>query len=160
MASFSSHKQIYHMILLLGLMSAGLLAAAFAFEIFGGLLPCKLCIWQRWPHGLIALVALLGLAALRPNLVFLIIGLLALGNAGIAFYHVGVEQGLWPGPASCSGGLDNSLSSSAMLDLLLATPVIRCDEIAWQFLGLSMASWNMLFSLAQAGLAGKMLLRP
>ncbi|MGB1625763.1 MAG: disulfide bond formation protein B, partial [Candidatus Puniceispirillaceae bacterium] len=77
-----------------------------------------------------------------------------------AFYHVGVEQGLWLGPASCSGGIDNSLSNSAMLDLLLATPVIRCDEIAWQFLGLSMASWNMLFSLAQAGLAGKILLRP
>ena len=76
---------IYHMILLLASMSAGLLAAAFAFEIFGGLLPCKLCIWQRWPHGLIAVVALLGLAALRPNLVFLAIGLLALAMRALLF---------------------------------------------------------------------------
>ena len=65
MASLSSHKQTYQMILMLGLMSAGLLAAAFAFEIFGGLLPCKLCIWQRWPHALIIVIC--------PQLAFCVI---------------------------------------------------------------------------------------
>lgn len=159
MASLSSHKQTYQMIMILGLMSAGLLAAAFAFEHFGGLLPCKLCIWQRWPHALIILVAVLGLVSLRASLVLVLIAGLALTNVSLSFYHIGVEQQLWQGPASCSGALDSGLSSSDMLDLLLATPVIRCDEIAWSFLGISMAGWNMLFSLAQAGLAGKMLLR-
>ena len=157
MASLSSHKQTYQMILILGLMSAGLLAAAFAFEFFGGLLPCKLCIWQRWPHVLVVLVTVWGLLSLRASLVFVLIAGLALSNAGLSFYHIGVEQQLWQGPASCSSALDVGLSSSDMLDLLLATPVIRCDEIAWSFLGISMAGWNMLFSLAQAGLAGKRL---
>ena len=159
MASLSSHKQTYKMIVILGLLSAGLLSTAFAFEYFGGLVPCKLCIWQRVPHGLIILVALLGLASLRAGLVLFIIATLALTNAGISFYHVGVEQALWAGPASCSGTLDNNLSSSALLDQLLATPVIRCDEVAWSFLGVSMAGWNLLFSLAQASLAGMRLHR-
>ena len=153
MASLLSHKQAYKIIFILGLLSAGLLSAAFAFEYFGGLVPCKLCIWQRVPHGLIILVALLGLVSLRAGLVLFIIAALALTNAGISVYHVGVEQALWAGPASCSGTLDNNLSSSALLDQLLATPMVRCDEVAWSFLGVSMAGWNLLFSLTQASLA-------
>ena len=90
---------------------------------------------------------------------FVLIAGLALTNAGLSFYHIGVEQLFWQSPASCSGALDSGLSSGELLDLLLATPVIRCDEIAWTFLGVSMAGWNMMFSLAQAGLAGKMLFR-
>ena len=154
MASLSSNKQTYKIIFILGLLSAGLLSAAVAFEYFGGLVPCKLCIWQRVPHGLIILVALLGLVSFRSaGLVLFIIAALALTNAGISVYHVGVEQALWAGPASCSGTLDNNLSSSALLDQLLATPMVRCDEVAWSFLGVSMAGWNLLFSLTQASLA-------
>jgi disulfide bond formation protein DsbB len=153
MALLLSHKQTYKIIFILGLLSAGLLSAAFAFEYFGGLVPCKLCIWQRVPHGLIILVALLALVSLRAGLVLFIIAALALTNAGISVYHVGVEQALWAGPASCSGTLDNNLSSSALLDQLLATPMVRCDEVAWSFLGVSMAGWNLLFSLTQASLA-------
>ena len=147
------------MILLLGLLSAGLLSVAFAFEYFGGLTPCKLCIWQRVPHGLIILVTLLGLVLSRTGHVLLIIALLALTNAGISFYHVGVEQALWAGPTSCSGTLNNNLSSGALLDQLLATPVARCDDVAWSFLGVSMAGWNLLFSLAQASLPAMRLRR-
>ena len=66
-------------------------------------------------------------------------------TAIIASYHVGVEQKLWQGPTSCSGSL-NSMSASDLLDSLLATPVVRCDEIAWSFANISMAGWNMLFS--------------
>ena len=66
-------------------------------------------------------------------------------TAIIASYHVGVEQQLWQGPTSCSGAL-NSMSASDLLDSLLATPVVRCDEIAWSFANISMAGWNMLFS--------------
>ena len=159
MAPLSLHKQTYQIILMLGLMSAGLLAAAFAFEIFGGLLPCKLCVWQRWPHAFIFVTAILGLVSLQARLVFVLIAGMALTNTGLSFYHIGIEQQFWQVPASCSSALDSDLSSGELLDLLLATPVIRCDEIAWTFLGGSMAGWNMLFSLAQAGLAGKMLFR-
>jgi len=155
MFSSVNHKNIYQMIALLGLISAGLLAGALAFQYLGGLMPCKLCIWQRWPHAVIILLSILGLLALRPKLVFTLIILASLTNAGLAGYHAGVEWGFWSGPSSCSGLVDSSLSASAVLDQLLQTPVVRCDEVVWSLFGLSMAGWNFLFSLLQAFLAGK-----
>ena len=131
---------------LCGLASAALLTAAFGFEYLGGLAPCKLCLWQRWPHAGVIVFCLMGTTGvlrLRPAL--LMIALCAAVTAIIAIYHVGVEQQLWQGPTSCSGAL-NSMSASDLLDSLLATPVVRCDEIAWSFANISMAGWNMLFS--------------
>ena len=92
------------------------------------------------------LFSLFGLAGLRPGLALMLIALSATTTAAIAGYHVGVEQQLWPGPASCSSAVANG-SAAELLDRLLATPVIRCDEIAWSFAGLSMAGWNMLASM-------------
>ena len=131
---------------LCGLASAALLTAAFGFEYLGGLAPCKLCLWQRWPHAGVIIFGLMGTTgALRSGPAFLMIALCAAVTAIIASYHVGVEQQLWQGPTSCSGAL-NSMSASDLLDSLLATPVVRCDEIAWSFANISMAGWNMLFS--------------
>ena len=71
-----------------------------------------------------------------------------LGGAGIALYHVGIEQSWWQGPQSCTGGADiGVLSSEALLNKILNAPITRCDDIAWQFAGLSMAGWNMILSL-------------
>ena len=136
---------VSHLLLLFlcGGASAGLLLAAFGFEYFGGLAPCKLCLWQRWPHWAVILFSLFGLAGLRSRLALMLIALSAATTAAIAGYHVGVEQQLWLGPASCSSAVANG-SATELLDSLLATPVIRCDEIVWSFAGLSMAGWNML----------------
>ena len=131
---------------LCGLASAALLTAAFGFEYLGGLAPCKLCLWQRWPHAGVIVLCLMGTTgALRSGPAFWMIALCAAVTAIIAGYHVGVEKQLWQGPTSCSGAL-NSMSASDLLDNLLATPVVRCDEIAWSFANISMAGWNMLFS--------------
>ena len=131
---------------LCGLASAALLTAAFGFEYLGGLAPCKLCLWQRWPHAGVIVFCLMGTTGvLRSGPAFLMIALCAAVTAIIAGYHVGVEQQLWQGPTSCSGAL-NSMSASDLLDSLLATSVVRCDEIAWSFANISMAGWNMLFS--------------
>ena len=131
---------------LCGLASAALLTAAFGFEYLGGLAPCKLCLWQRWPHAGVIIFCLMGTTGvLRSGPAFLMIALCAGVTAIIASYHVGVEQQLWQGPTSCSGVL-NSMSASDLLDSLLATPVVRCDEIAWSFANISMAGWNTLFS--------------
>jgi len=78
--------------------------------------------------------------------------LAALGTAGIGAYHTGVERGWWQGPTSCTGA-GNDLSGLSGADLLstqIADTVIMCDEVAWAMLGLSMATWNMLFSLGLA----------
>jgi len=144
MFSLFSQKQL---LLLCGLASAALLMAAFGFEYLGGLAPCKLCLWQRWPHGGVIAFSLLGAAGvLRPRPAFFLLALSAAVTAGIAGYHVGVEQQFWPGPTSCSGTLV-TMNAADLLDSLLATPVVRCDEIAWSFAGVSMAGWNMLLSI-------------
>ncbi|PWE34191.1 disulfide bond formation protein B [Maritimibacter sp. 55A14] len=131
--------------------SAALLLGALAFQYLGGLAPCKLCLWQRWPHGLAVLAG--GLGLLLPGVIWPVLGGLgALTSAGIGAYHTGVERGWWPGPTSCSGGGEGlgGLSGAELLSFENAAPVVMCDEVAWELLGLSMASWNVLASLALA----------
>ncbi len=132
--------------------SAALLAGALAFQYIGGLFPCPLCIWQRWPH--LAAVGIGVLALLLPGRVLPLLGALtALTTAGIALFHTGVEQGWWEGLASCTGGSLAGLSAEQLLNpsVAIAAPV-RCDQVAWDFAGLSMASWNGILSLGLAAL--------
>lgn len=129
------------------LVSAALLAGAFLFEHVGGMAPCSLCIWQRWAHLGIIAAATTGLLVLPPRTALLLTGAAALASFGIAFYHAGVEWQLWAGPAGCTASLASGASAADLVDQLLATPVVRCDDVPWSLFGLSMAGWNMLFSL-------------
>ncbi len=138
-----------------GLGSAATLAGAFGFQYLGGLAPCAMCLWQRWPHAGAATVALLIviIATIAPKLArgLTLIGAGAmLVNTGIALYHTGVERGWWQGPTSCTGGAEDilSLSASELLSTDTAPAIVMCDEVAWAFAGLSMASWNGLICLA------------
>lgn len=138
------------LVLLAAAGSLALLLGAFAFQYVGGLAPCPLCLWQRWPHA--AAVAVGGLALLAGGRLLPILGALAaLTSAGIGVFHTGVEQKWWEGLASCSSG---SISGISVQDLLnpdvAVAPVVRCDEIAWAMLGLSMASWNVVLSVGLA----------
>lgn len=137
-------------ILVAGLGSAGLLAAAFGFQVLGGLPPCELCLWQRWPHAVAAVIAVLALAA--GGRVLPVAGLLAmLAAVGLGIFHVGVEQGWWVFVSSCTQGSIAGLSGADLLNPDAALPApVRCDEIAWSLFGISMAGWN---ALASAGLA-------
>jgi disulfide bond formation protein DsbB len=133
--------------------SIGLLAAAYAFQYRGGLAPCALCLWQRWPHWAAAGLGVVALAApVRP--LALIGAAVMLAGAGLAGYHVGIEQGWWPGPATCAAPDIAGLTPEELFDRIMAAPVVRCDEIAWSFLGLSMPAWNGIASLGLAGLWG------
>ncbi|MCG6883701.1 MAG: disulfide bond formation protein B [Silicimonas sp.] len=131
--------------------SLALLLGAFGFQVLG-YAPCKLCLWQRWPHA--AAIAVGGLVLMLGPLVLLGLAgaLAALTTSGIGAYHTGVERGWWPGPTSCTGGGNalDGLSGQDLLSLDGPTGVVMCDEVAWAFAGLSMASWNALASLALA----------
>lgn len=143
-----------NLIFLAGLGSAVLLLVAFGFQHLGGILPCAMCLWQRWPHA--AAVALGALGAVLPQArIAAVGGILMLGNAGLAHYHTGVERNWWKGPQSCAAGAAQdlgNLSGSDLLDTTTGPAVILCDKVAWQMLGLSMASWNGLACLALATL--------
>ncbi len=120
--------------------SLALMLGVFYFQYIRGLQPCQLCIYQRIPHIIALVFGGYGILA-RKYWPFPTLGAVILMGAGIAFFHVGVEQHWWEGLQSCSG------DAGINLDDLLATPPARCDEIAWSFLGLSMATWNGLISL-------------
>lgn len=138
------------LIALAGFGSAALLAGALAFQFLGGMFPCELCLWQRWPHLAAVVIAVLALISGQRRLAWAG-ALAALATAGIGVFHVGVEQGWWQGLQACSGG---SISGVATADLLNpavdVAQVVRCDQIAWQMFGISMAGWNALASLALA----------
>lgn len=138
---------------LIALASAGsalLLAGAFAFQYIGGLAPCQLCLYQRWPHAAAVLIGLLALAVPGPILP-LLGALAALATAGIGVFHVGVEQKWWEGLASCTASSIEGVSAADLLNPDVAVgAVIRCDAIAWQMLGISMAGWNAILSLLLA----------
>lgn len=131
--------------------SAALLVGALIFQYGFGMAPCALCIWQRWPH--LAAVGLGGLAMVVPAVPVLLAGAVAASTSGaIGVYHAGVERGWFAGPQACSGQIDfSTLTAEELLDRVLAAPVVRCDEVPWEMLGLSMASWNALASFALAG---------
>jgi disulfide bond formation protein DsbB len=133
--------------------SAALMIGALAFQHIGGMAPCKLCIWQRWPHvTAIAIGALAMLAVLPQRLLAGLGAVAALTTAGIGVYHTGVERGWWEGPASCSSGGVAGRSAEDLFAQIMAAPLVRCDEVPWEMLGLSMASWNAVASLCLAGL--------
>lgn len=132
--------------------SAGLLAGAFAFQYIGGLAPCQLCLWQRWPHAAAVLIGLVALLTGWRGLAWAG-ALAALATAGIGIFHVGVEQLWWEGLASCTAGSIEGISAADLLDPSKdVAAVVRCDEIAWQLLGISMAGWNAILSVIFAGI--------
>ncbi|WP_299414517.1 disulfide bond formation protein B [uncultured Sulfitobacter sp.] len=138
-------------VLLATLGSVAVLGGAYAFQHLGGMAPCKLCIWQRWPHATAIFIGAIILFTGEVKLAWLG-ALAALSTALIGMYHVGVEQGWWEGPTSCtSGGVEN-LSAEQLLNQILAAPLVRCDDIAWQLAGISMAGWNAIVSLVLVAL--------
>ena len=133
--------------------SVAILAAAFAFQLFGGLQPCELCLWQRYPYGVVIGLAGVGLGLTRAGLsqrplviLLAVCAIVLLIGTGIAAFHVGVEQKWWQGTSACVGNLSTTNSIDDLRQKLLAAPVIRCDEIAWSLFGISMAGYNVLMS--------------
>lgn len=131
--------------------SAALLLGAFGFQFIGGLAPCELCLWQRWPHAAAILIGLLFLYS-GWRLLPWFGALAALTTAAIGVYHTGVEQKWWLGPGTCSGGVSADISPGDLLNQILDAPLVRCDEVAWAFAGISMASWNAILSIALAAI--------
>ncbi|KIC43459.1 dihydroneopterin aldolase [Ruegeria sp. ANG-R] len=126
--------------------SAALLLSAWGFQYIGGLAPCKMCIWQRYPHGAAIILGLLAFAFPGVRPLPLLGALAAATTAGVGFYHAGVEQGWWEGPSTCTSGDIGGLSAEELMKQIMSAPLVRCDEIPWQMFGISMAGWNALLS--------------
>ena len=127
---------------------ATLLGGAYLSQYVGGLHPCEMCYWQRWPH--FFAVAVAGLAFLfaapsRNARLLTALAAIAIAVSGaIGVFHAGVEYGWWEGLTRCSAGV------AMTLDELLKVPLVRCDEVQFSFLNVSMAGWNAIISLGSA----------
>lgn len=142
--------RLAHLLLLLG--PSALLGGAFAFQYIGGLHPCEMCIWQRWPHAIALILGSLALfvPSAGKRALLLLAALAELVTAGIGVFHAGVEQRWWQGPSACSA---TDLGSGDFFSNVMATPVVQCDQIAWSLAGISMAGYNAIFSGLIAGVA-------
>ena len=113
------------------------------------ILPCKICIWQRWPHIFNIFIALIIISSSSiPNYI-MVLGLINMFLAFIlALYHYGLEQNLWDNVFSCSGEIKfNDLSTEEILKNLNNTPIKTCEIEAWNFLNLSLTGWNMILTI-------------
>lgn len=147
-----------YLIRVLAIVSALMLIMAMIFQYGYGLHPCIMCYWQRIPHGIVVVLGIMSfwpaLPAKLSRYVLACAGISLLIGVLIAAWHSGVELKLLPGPSSCSGTIALDGSSAEVLEQLLKAPAIRCDEVSWSLLGLSMASWNGIMSLFMAIGAG------
>lgn len=141
--------------------AAAALAAALISQYGFGLQPCVLCVWQRWPY---LAAILLGVAAVavrrspiaRTGLTALAVAAILI-SGGIGAFHVGVEQGWWQGLAGC-GSVSATDDLATLRAQIMNAPIVRCDEVTFSVLGISMAGWNVLYALAVALVAGRAML--
>lgn len=135
------------------LLPAALLAGAFGSQYFGGLYPCEMCWWQRYAHMAALVPAALAFtapAASSRSRLFVLLATLAITVSGaIGFYHAGVELKIFEGFTTCTSTVRGA-SLEDMLKAIEAAPIVRCDQVQWSFLGISMAGWNAIISLGGA----------
>lgn len=139
-----------------------LLGGALLSQYAGGLYPCEMCMWQRWPHAAAIVLALAGLATrgqTGTSRLFTLLAALAIAVSGaIGLFHAGVEYRWWEGVTACSVPTSGG-SAQDVLDAIMAAPLTRCDVAPWSLFGISLAGFNALFSLGAAGLIAFCLLR-
>jgi disulfide bond formation protein DsbB len=136
------------------LASAAVIGGALLFEYVGGLVPCELCLYERWPYYAAVGLAIIAVGLGRRDVSLALVALCALlflGGTALAFYHVGVEQHVFVGPTACSGELPRGLSPAELATRLMARQPVQCDEVQWSLFGVSLAGFNFVTSLAIAG---------
>jgi len=141
--------------LLLLAASAAALVAVLGLQYFGGVEPCMLCHYQRYPYILVIAASLAALAlkgAVLRSWLMVLCGAAFAAGAGVAVYHIGVEQDWVGATAACTEG-GGAATAEELRAKLLGTPVARCDEIAWSLFGLSLAGYNVVASAALAVLS-------
>ena len=135
------------------LLPLALLAGAFGSQYLGGLYPCEMCWWQRYAHGAAVIMAALAFtapaASTRSRSLTLLAALAIAVSGVIGVYHAGVELKIFEGLTTCATTA-KATSTEELLKKLMKVPLIRCDQVQWSFLGISMAGWNAIISLSGA----------
>ena len=135
------------------LLPAALLAGAFGSQYLGGLYPCEMCWWQRYAHFAALVPAALAFTApaesSRTRMLVLLAALAIAVSGAIGVYHAGVELKIFEGFTTCTANTKGG-SMADIFKQIAAAPLVRCDQVQWSFLGISMAGWNAILSLGGA----------
>ncbi len=135
------------------LLPLALLGGALFSQYVGGLHPCEMCYWQRWPHGVAVVLAALAFTApantSRSHFLVLAAAFAIAISGIIGVYHAGVEAKIFEGMTTCTAS-GRGLSAADLLKQISKAPIVRCDEVQFRFLGISMAGWNAILSLGGA----------
>ncbi|MEO9599345.1 disulfide bond formation protein B [Parasphingorhabdus sp.] len=143
-------RSIRNAIWLALLLPAALLGGALIGQYGFGLYPCEMCIWQRWPHLIAIILALLALMLRSKSgaILLAVAAAVAILISGlIGGFHAGVEYGWWEGITSCA---TNIPVGDNMLDSIMNAPLTRCDVAPWSLFGISLAGYNFLWSVSGA----------
>jgi disulfide bond formation protein DsbB len=139
------------------LLPAALLGGALGSQYLGGLIPCEMCMWQRWPHAAAIVLAALAFTAPaesgRSRTLTLLAALAIAVSGAIGVYHAGVEAKIFEGFTTCTSTASGA-TTAELLKQITHAPLIRCDQVQFRFLGISMAGWNAILSLSGATLIG------
>jgi disulfide bond formation protein DsbB len=140
-----------------------LLLVALVGQYVFGLHPCELCIYQRIPYVFIVFIGCFGFFFIRSSQILywlaVFCSLLFLLDAGIAFYHSGVEYGLFPAPTTCSANSSSGQSLEEMREAIRNAPLVNCNQAMLYVLGLSMASWNFIVAFFAFLVSGFIILK-
>jgi disulfide bond formation protein DsbB len=140
-----------------------LLGGAMGSQYLGGLHPCEMCYWQRWPHAAAILLAALSFTApagsSRSRTLVLLAALAIAISGAIGVYHAGVEAKIFEGFTTCTANATGA-TTSELLKQITHAPMIRCDQVQFRFVGISMAGWNAILSLGGAALILLLTLKP
>jgi disulfide bond formation protein DsbB len=140
-------------------LTTGAILAALGFQYIGGYVPCMLCLIERYAYYVAVPVLFVALALTSGSyrglaaILFFLVALAFLANAGLGVYHAGAEWKFWPGPETCGGGESLSTTAGGLLNDIQGIKVMRCDEASFRFLGISFAGWNVVSSLLIIALA-------
>ncbi len=148
-----THPELGRLIALL--LPLALLGGAMGSQYLGGLTPCEMCYWQRWPHAAAILLAALAFTApaeaQRARTLTLLAAAAIAVSGLIGVYHAGVELDIFEGVTTCTTTAAAG-STADLLNEIMKVPLVRCDQVQFAFLGISMAGWNAILSLGGAAL--------
>ena len=130
---------------------SALMLGALGSQYIGGLHPCEMCYWQRWPHDAAIVLALFAFGTRVDKASHILVALAALAimvSGGIGLFHAGVEYGWWEGLTACTATISGS--GDDLLKSIMNAPLVRCDVAPWSLFGISLAGYNFLLSLGGA----------
>lgn len=131
------------------LVPGALLGGALASQYVGGLYPCELCWFQRYPHGVAIVLAVLAFVVPGRALQRVLVALAALAvlvSGAIGVFHAGVEYHWWQGFTECT----STMTGPVTLESIMKAPIVRCDVAQWRLGGISLAGFNAVFSIGGA----------